>query len=217
MDTNLPFDIYGLVPYVDYLKIILVSILFLCVLVGVWFLLKQLISKLKKKKVKISTKSVLELLEEIILKVKIKSICEDEGKFYENITMLFREGLELGLGFSATSMTVVEIRKYIMESLFDDKDKIEIMQFFKISDLVKFSSHTTTQQDRTRYQNQVEVWLTQIKTEVERKIQEEERKKQIELDISKDKQGLTSSRGVETKEIKTDEKVSLQDISKRDN
>ncbi len=178
MDKSLPFDIYGLVPYTDYLKIILIAIVILAIAIGLWFLVKFIVSKFKKNRKQEAKKTPLELMDEILVKLKKEDSNESEGAFYEKISMLFREGLELGLGFTATSMTIGEIKDHIMRSFFLDRDKHEIMQFFKVADLVKFSTHTTSENDRLIYREKLTGWLEVVKKDMERKILEEEKRKQ---------------------------------------
>ena len=177
MDTNLPYDIYGLVPYVDYFRIFLIIVGVLLALTFLAFMVKRLILKWHKKESSIPPKTKLELLTDIISGVEKLDPSEDEVRFYELISMLFREGLEVGLGFGATSMTVVELKEYVMNSSFEDEEKIETMQFFKISDLVKFSSHTTDGTQRLEYKTFLLGLLNKIKEWTRIKIQEEEQKK----------------------------------------
>ena len=179
MNVGLPYDIYELVPYVDYFKIILIVLLVLGVISGLVFLMKKMITRFKQVKTVEVKKTPVQIVEELI--EEVEAFSKFGLDFYEISSMKLRVGLELGFGFLATSMTTLELKTGIMSSSFDEKDRVEITRFFKVSDLVKFASYKTEESEDREFKLKVVRWLTSIKDLLIEKARIEQERKTEDL------------------------------------
>jgi hypothetical protein len=165
---GLPHDIAEILPFGGFRwEFVWGALLGLLILCLVAWLVKKWLARPRKD----AAALVVEVDPWTALATKLRSLkasepfgaAEQKDYFYQ-LSLYFREGIELATSIRATDMTVGEVRSALQNAhRFTSEDKDKMVGFLNETDFVKFAERTVTVDDAKLQKEFVEAWIRKLK------------------------------------------------------